>query len=144
MVPLFYPPVRYTPRLDNQDGVSLRVLCERAGVACRASGEWIERKVSWEPVSEEAPMTITAEPGYMGSVHVRLPMRQAQSVTPKTVARQLLLAMAYGVFDGVARESVRGIDWSRQLAPVGRPRSIRRQSGAERQRAWRQRQQQEA
>lgn len=144
MVPLFYPPVRYTPRLERQDGVSLRELCERAGIACRASGEWIERKVSWEPVSEDAPMTITAEPGHTGAVHVRLPTRQPQSITPKAVARQLLLAMAYGVFDGVARESVRGIEWSRRLTPRGRPRSVRPQSGAERQRTWRERQRQEA
>lgn len=131
-VPLFFPPVQYVPSLPSAGAQSVRQLCEIAGIECRASGAWCDRQVSWET---GGPMHIKATPGSRGAVHITLP----KPLAPVQLARELLVVMAYGVFDGVARESVRGVDWSRNITPRGRPKLARAKSNAQRQRAWRER-----
>lgn len=111
MNPLFHLLPRYTPQVEYPTAVSIQTLCDWAGIDCRASGGGVNRKVSWD---HGDALAIVADPGPMGAVRVTLTLpihahRQA-------VARQLLLAMAYGLFDGVARASVKGIDWARQFS----------------------------
>ena len=136
-VPLFFPPIAYTPTLPAGNAQGLASLCAQAGVPCRASGAWCQRQVSW---AEGEEMAIQATPGSMGQVHVVLPKK----LPPRERARWLLVVMAYAVFDGVARESVRGVDWSRNITPRGRPKAPRAKTNAERQRAWRERNKQVA
>lgn len=135
MARLFFPPPQYVPTLQTKTSVTLKTLCDWADIPCRASGAWTERPISWD---RGHALAIVAEPGPIGAVHVVLPGQK--DVSLQTVARELLVILAYGLFDGVARESVRGVSWARQLAPRGRPRQMRAKSAAERQRAWRDRQ----
>lgn len=131
---IFFPAPRYRPRLDHPVAATVRQLCERAGVPCKASGAWCDRGVSWETGPE---LAIMAEPGYTGQVHVVLPADKARG--GRAVARNLLLVLAYGLHDGVAKESVRGVDWARRITPRGRPPALRAKSNAQRQREWRER-----
>ena len=132
----FHPQPRYVPHLDQENPTTVRELCEWAGILCRATGPWIQRSVSW---SFGEDMAIIAEPGYVGAVHVVLP--EKPTMARASVARELLMTLAYGLFDGVARESIRGMDWSRNIVPRGRPKLSRAKTSAERQRSWRQRHQ---
>lgn len=135
-IPLFYPPARFVARLELKRPIALRRLCELAGVQCRASGDWIDRQVE-VVVRPGQPMTIEAEPGYKGAVRVSVPDLREHAQHSYRVA---LGALAYGLMDGVARESIRGADWARPAPPRGRPRSGTAQTSAERQRRHRSRQ----
>ena len=132
MATLFFPPTQYVPRLPQGESASLLEWCRRAGIPCKASGEWIQRQVTARVGNE---WNIQAEPGPMGAVLLTLPAKKRMS--DQYVAREVLNAMAYALFDGVARESVKGQAWWRQLAAAGRPKSGRAKSTTERQRAWR-------
>lgn len=110
--------------------MSVRDLCERAGVACKASGAWCDRQVAVE-VGEKPSVDVC--PGYLGSVRVTVPKRLSE----RDGARWALGALAYCIFDGVARASIAGTSWSRPARPVGRPRLACAKSNAERQRLWR-------
>lgn len=132
---IFFPAPGYRPRLEQAPQATVRQLCERAGVACKASGARCERGVSWKKGRE---LAIEAEPGHVGRVHVVLPSNKARS--DQVAARNLLLVLAHGLHDGVAKESVRGVDWARRIAPCGRPRALRPKTNAQRQRDWRARQ----
>lgn len=79
---------------------------------------------------------IEAMPGYASPIRITLPLPTTES---QGAARLALGALAYGAFDLVARESIRGTPWSRASVP-GRPKSPRRIKGAERIRRWRERQ----
>ena len=128
--PIFFPKAKYVPTLSTGGAVTLRQLCADAGIPCRASGAWCDRMVTYY---EADCMEIWAMPGPQGSVLMSLP----KGMTKKENARMALLVMAYGLFDGVARESVRGVDWARKIKPAGRPKSCLAMSNKERQRAWR-------
>lgn len=80
-------------------------------------------------------MEIEAEPGYAGAVMITCP----PGMSERSRARLLLVTMAYGLFDPVARESVRGVDWSRKIGVRGRPKKVGAKTNAQRQRLWRQR-----
>ena len=132
--PIFYPPPRYelAPGRARAKIYRLHELCAAAGVTCRASGDWIRRRVF---VRMGGEYDICAQPGYRGDVVVTVPAGKE-----KPAARQALAALAYGLFDGVAREGIRGAPWAHPTAPPGRPRSGQAKTTAERQRAFRQRQ----
>lgn len=136
--PLFFPPATYRPQVPLDPGrcQALHDLCRVAGIPCRASGGWIDRKVGWQ---EAALLTIQAQPGYMGDVLVGVPPRVVRRGEVE-ISRYLLQVLAYSeLFDGVARESVRGVAWARHLAKPGRPPSATPRSNAQRQRDWRER-----
>jgi len=76
---------------------------------------------------------IEREAGDWGAVRIGVPSR----VAPRAMARYACLAMAYGLMDIVARESVRGLPWTRPAAPRGRPRSGTAMTNAQRQAAHR-------
>ena len=99
---------------------------------CRASGRWAERRVA---IDRGPELAIVTEPGDAGLVRVRVPA----SLTPRQAARWALSALAYGLMDLVARESIRGADWAKPAPPRGRPATGTASSNRERQRAHRRR-----
>lgn len=109
-IPLFFPTVRYVPHLTLPEGQvsTVRALCEQAGVPCRASGAWCERQVGYQEADEPA---IEAEPGYIGAVLITVPTGR----TPEARAQWMLAALAYVLFDQVARESIRGARWTKVI-----------------------------
>jgi hypothetical protein len=134
--PLFFPPACYRPVIqsDASRTHTMRALCDLAGIPCRASGSWVDRLVGW---FEDDQLTIQAQPGYTGDVLVGVPHRVARHGLTE-ISRYLLQVMAYSeLFDGVARESVRGVPWARHIAQSGRPPSAITKSNAQRQREWR-------
>lgn len=129
----FLPPPLFVPCLSDgneKEFMTLRDLCGLAGVSCRASGPWVERRI--RPFEAET-VTIRAEPGDWGRVEVGLP-----ELTVVLRARGALLVLAYGLHDLVARQSVQGADWARLRPPRGRAKSGRALSNNERQRRFRQ------
>lgn len=75
---------------------------------------------------------IDAMPGSTGTVCVTTPIRE-----PEERARYVLGALAYGLHDLVARESVRGVAWAKPAPPKGRPKALLALNNAERQRRYR-------
>jgi hypothetical protein len=130
--PLFFPAPQYREPLDPARTIDLRELCRRAGVTCKASGSWIGRRVA---IDRGRELAIAAEPGGTGVVRVRVPA----ALSSRDASRWALSALAYGLMDVVARESIRGADWARPLAPRGRPATGTALSNRERQRAYRRR-----
>jgi len=116
--------------LDAGDAIPLHTLCARAGVTCQGLGAWTQRPVI---LASGDTLMIEAMPGYASPIRITLPLPTTES---QGAARLALGALAYGAFDLVARESIRGTPWSRASVP-GRPKSPRRIKGAERTRRWR-------
>lgn len=131
-LPLFFPPAVYVRDLsdDSIGAQSLRSLCEDAGVPCRASGAWTERRIV---VVAGLRYRIEAEAGGYGLVKVEVPA----DLTPLDQKRHALGALAYGLMDLVARESLRGAVWARPAKPRGRPSRGMALSTKERQRRYR-------
>jgi hypothetical protein len=129
-IPLFFPPVRYVPRLAlTSRATTLRALCASAGVACKASGPWTERVVDVLPGKA---LEMVAEPGDGAPVQIAVPPGNGRQR-----ARLALAAMAYGLHDLVARQSIRGEPWTRIALPRGRIPSGTALSARERQRRFR-------
>lgn len=129
-IPLFFPSVRYVPRLAlSPYATTLRALCGAAGVACKASGAWTERIVD---VIEADTLRIVAEPGDEAPVQICVPQSEGRKR-----ARLALAAMAYRLHDLVAKQSIRGEPWTRIAPPRGRIRSGTALSTRERQRRFR-------
>jgi len=104
-----------------------------AGVECRAFGKWVNRPVVIRASGDVA--RIAAEPGDWGAVEITMP---ASIRSKREQARFALGALAYSLFDGVARASVAGHEWSRASMPRGRrPGTARPKTNSERQRAFR-------
>ena len=127
--PLFFPVPRYVAHLPPSAAYRpLRHWCEVAGVRCKASGAWVDRPVRLR----SGPYAIVAEASPGNRVTISAPSRRGVSL-----ARYALGALAYTLMDGVARQSVRGEDWTRPSARVGRPRTGRARNSRERQRLLR-------
>ncbi len=133
-IPLFYPPVTYVKHLELQAPLTLRELCERCGAPCRASGGWTNRLVD---IVKGASLRIIAEPGSWSPVRIEIPA--GDELARRRIA---LGAMAYGIHDLVAKQSIAGQDWCVLSAPRGRPRKRRSLTNRERQRNFRERQKQ--
>ena len=133
-LPVFFPAPIYVRHIRGR-ARSIEALCRVAGVECRAFGNWIDRPVVIH--SNGATVRVVAEPGDWGAVEVTVP---AAVRSEKNRARLALGALAYSLFDGVARASVAGHAWSRAAIPRGRrPGAARPKSNAERQQAFRER-----
>jgi hypothetical protein len=126
--PLFYPQPQYLPVLLFEQAITIRELCEQAGVPCRASGAWTERKVE----IREGSFAIHAEPGDWGGVRIFLPPG-----TQRKRARCALSVLAYALHDLVAKQSIVGAQWAGPEIPRGRQRSGQAKSNAERQKSFR-------
>jgi hypothetical protein len=130
-LPAYIPAPSIVGKLPAGQDVTLRELCDRAGVVCRVTGISAERslKISCTKSLEAARL-----PGLLGPVWLGVPKG--------SLRRRALLALgllAYGVFDYAARETLRGLSCSRASVGAGRPRTGKALTGAERQRRWRQR-----
>lgn len=77
---------------------------------------------------------IQKEPGNYGKVKIIASFPRDK----RKKARLALYILAYGLFDLVARESIRGSPWAKINPPAGRPRIAKAMSNAERQRRFRQ------
>jgi hypothetical protein len=128
-VPLYFPTPRVVERLDGRGARPLHEWLARAGLPCRASGAWIDRPVRVVP----GQSGIEREPGDWGRVRIGVPA----GLSARDEARWAIAAMAYGLVDLVARESIRGQPWARPAAARGRPPSGTAKSNRERQRAYR-------
>lgn len=113
----------------------LATLCERAGVACRASGAWIERKVRLITESDRNEISVQKEAGDWGEVRIFMPPQKNK----QDAYRLALSVMAYSVFDYVARESIRHAEWRKIPSPKGRVKNSLKAplTNAERQRLHR-------
>jgi hypothetical protein len=112
-IPLFWPSVRYVPRLNiGARATTLRALCDVAGVPCRASGAWTNRIID---VIENDAVQIVAEPDDWSAVQIFVP-----SSTQRDAARLALAALAYALHDPVAKQSIQGAPWARIAVPRGR------------------------
>ncbi len=127
--PLFIPAVTYVRKLALERPITLRQLCRRAGIICRASGPWTERKV--EIVRGET-LRIFAEPGDWGALQIQTPVTGT-----RTRARLALEILAYGVHDLVARQSLLAHEGPGLRPPRGRPRKAHALNARERQRRFR-------
>jgi hypothetical protein len=133
-LPVFFPPADVVAVLPPGERLTLRELCERAGVACRVSGPAAHRGLR---LCEGPELRALRRPGPLADVWLAVP--------PGKPRRRALIALgllAYGVFDYGARETLRGLPVARPTPGPGRPASGRALSSAERQRrhrgrAWR-------
>ena len=133
-LPVFFPAPLYVRQIRGRSR-TIAELCRAAGVECRAIGNWVNRPVVIRAIGDS--IRIAAEPGDWGVVEIRMP---ASVKSGQEQARFALGALAYSVFDGVARASVAGHEWSRAALPRGRrPGAARPKSNAERQQAFRER-----
>ncbi|MCL1962443.1 MAG: hypothetical protein FWG56_11890 [Desulfovibrionaceae bacterium] len=127
-LPLFFPLVRYVKTIDRKDAITLELLCAKAGTACKAFGQWTQRPVILRNAGDAVPW-IHAEPGDWNAVEVGAPPLKTDTAR----ARWALGALAFALFDGVARASIAGAAWARIERPRGRlPGTQRPRSSAER------------
>lgn len=128
-LPLFFPTVKFVKTVDRAHAVTLESLCEQAGVACKALGRWTQRPVIVRD-ADESTAWVHAEPGDWNAVEIGVPPLKGGDVAR---ARWALGAMAFALFDGVARASIAGQPWARIEHPRGRAPGPRRAlSNAER------------
>ena len=125
----FIAPTQYQKDLKLECPFTLRELCELAGVRCKATGAFTDRKVE---LAEGEEIRVLAEPGDWGRVKIFL-----KTGSKKSMAMQALIVMAYGLHDLVAKESIRGESWVKLKAPVGRPKCTKPLLNKERQRRFR-------
>ena len=132
-LPLFFPNLRDVKAVDRSGAVPLQELCVQAGTQCKALGQWTQRLVVVRDAGEAQPW-IHAEPGDWNPVEIGVPPLK----TDADRARWALGAMAFVVFDGVARASIAGEPWAKIERPRGRAPGPRRpRSAAERVRLMR-------
>lgn len=136
---MFFPPARYVASIDRMGAISLAELCAITGVECKATGSWVNRSVAVVVSAGGVPPGIEAEPGSCGAVRVTTPA----GLSELQAARYSLAAMAYGLFDLVARQSVRGAPWVRPGLPKGRRPRGTAKSNMQRQREFQARKRQE-
>ena len=104
-----------------------------ADTRCDALGAWTQRPIVLRDAIDTAPWLL-AEPGDWGAVEIGAP-HHANRVRQ---SRWALGALAYVLFDGIARATVNGKAWARIERPRGRQHEARRvQSNAERQAGFR-------
>lgn len=115
-LPLFFPPVRYVKTIDRKNAIPLDSLCDLARTRCEAFGSWTQRLIVMHDAEGREPWLL-AEPGDWGAVEIGVP--SLGSTVAK--ARWALGALAFVLFDGVARATLQGKEWARIERPRGRP-----------------------
>jgi hypothetical protein len=129
--PLFFPIPRVVSKISHAHSKPLADVLQTAGATVRASGPWTLRPI----VLAFGQTDILKEATDYGTVQIGVPL----SATEIEAARYASLAMAYSLMDLVARESIRGLPWTRPGAAPGRPRTGQALTNAERQRKYRRR-----
>jgi hypothetical protein len=133
-IPLFLPIPTYADLAPPAKALTIRALCARAGVACKATGQWVDRPVELVLKTNAAP-NVVAAPGDWGVVRI------THAETDKVKAAQFALAvMAYAMHDLVCRQSIAGQAWAQIALPRGRLRKPKAASNAQRQQQFRARQ----
>ncbi len=128
-LPVYFPTADVVAVLPPGEYLTLRDLCERAGILCRVSGPPAQRRVR---LCEAATLRALRKPGPLADVWLSVPRGHRK--------KQALLALgllAYGVFDYGARESLRGLQEAHPTPGPGRPASGKALSPVERQRRHR-------
>jgi len=125
----FIPPPTYQQAVALNEPLTIEQLCERAQVRCRASGAWTLRMLE---VVSGPTLRIVAEPGPWGNVRIEIPPQDAPNKYSLA-----LNALAYGLHDLVARESIKGTAAGAVTPPRGRPRRGSPKSNRQRQRDFR-------
>lgn len=129
-LPLFFPPLRYVKWIDRSHAIPLEQLCAEAGVRCEAVGAWVRRPIVLLNAVAAKPW-LRAEPGDWGAVEVGTPPLGSRV----RQARWALGALAFVLFDGVARATVQGKPWALIERARGPAQGARRSlTNAERQR----------
>ena len=132
-LPVFFAIPNYVCAIRGTS-VTLARLCVAAGVPCQGIGRWIDRPVIVNRAHTGEPPAIQSEPNDYGVVAVTVP-HDCESTLSQ--ARWALGALAYVLFDRVARASIAGNSWARASAPPGRrPGPRRARSNKERQRRY--------
>lgn len=133
-IPLFLPIPVYANLPPSAKALTIRALCTRAGVACKASGRWVDRPVELVKRTHAAP-SVLAAPGDWGLVRI------THGEQNQVKAAQFALAiMAYSLHDLVCRQSIAGQPWAQIALPRGRMKKPKAASNAERQQQFRARQ----
>ncbi|HMO16543.1 MAG TPA: hypothetical protein PKA63_01945 [Oligoflexia bacterium] len=128
---LFFTPCEYVKCLNIKHFLTLEELCSRAGIPCKASGEWTKRRVS---IKHDDYLKIESEPGDWGAVQITM-----SRDTREKEAKLALQILAYVLHDIVARQSISGLSWAKIPLPKGRIKSGKAMTNAERQRLFRRR-----
>ncbi len=128
----FYPPIIFLNSIKLNKPLSIARLCSQLKIPCKASGDWIERKVE---IKYGQQLIIESEPGDWGAV--RITMKKSTVVKE---AQTALLVLAYALHDLVAKESIKNLTWSRIPVPMGRIKTGKALSNSERQQRFRNRQ----
>lgn len=135
-LPLFFPTVQYVKTIDRAAAIPLEKLCEQAGEQCQAFGAWTQRPIVLCTLAAGEPPWVHAEPGDWGAVEVGVPERGSDMLR----AQWALGALAFVLFDGVARATVLGKKWAQIERPRGRePRARLAMTNSERQKGFRER-----
>ena len=135
-LPVFFPAADVAGTLPPGKRLTVRELCNRAGVECRVTGAPAERRVR---LSEAPALRAVRAPGPHSEVWLGVPRGD-----PRRRALYALGLLAYGAFDYCARESLRGLAIAKSGPGPGRPASGAAMSSAERQRRYRRRRGQRA
>lgn len=126
ILPVFFPIVNIVRESDIVGDVrlSMKSLCEQAGIHCRVTGQAAERRVVIQKI-EQNDLIISRAPGEFGAVCV-----STNNHDPLFV----LGVLAYGVNDYAARETVCGRGLFGVRKTLGRPRTGRALLDSERKR----------
>ena len=131
-IPLFLPIPTYVSRIRSGRFVPLKHWCRRAGLACKASGRFVERPIALKRCQCPA---ILVEAAPFHRVQIGVP----HNWTAISAARYVMAALAFALMDVVARQSIAGAVWAKPTAKVGRPKTGRARNNRERQRRLRSR-----
>lgn len=133
-IPLFLPIPIYANLPPSAKALTIRTLCARAGIACKASGRWVDRPVELVKRANTPP-SVLAAPGDWGMVRI------THGEGDQVKAAQFALAiLAYSMHDLVCRQSIAGQPWAQISRPRGRVKKPKAASNAERQQKFRTRQ----
>jgi hypothetical protein len=129
--PLFLPHPKVVAKIDASAAIPLRELIIATGAQCRASGTWTLRPI----LLKRGTPGINKEPGDWTPVEIYVD----PELTELEAYRVAACLLAYSVLDTVARESIRGLEWTRPTLPRGRPYTGTAKTGAMRQSEFRKR-----
>lgn len=128
-LPVFFPAADIARTLPPGRALTVRTLCELAGVVCGVTGAPAERPVR---LARAAALRALTKPGPLSEVWLGVPRG-----SPQRRALLALALLAYGAFDYCARESLRGLPIAQATHGRGRPASGVAMSAAQRQRRHR-------
>jgi len=111
----FWPAPRYVEHIDLDGARTIEALCDEAGIACRVFGEWTQRLVTTRIAERPDDDAITVGVLDDNAAEIVVPPRSTRDAC--TIARYALCALAYALFDLVARESVRDEPWTQMEIP---------------------------